>query len=67
MIARRGMSLAQAKRLARKIGVAVEGIKATGEVRFRFNHGRTVVVNNRKKDASCTLVTALRRERKSVH
>tara|TARA_R100000664_G_C2759740_1_gene149823 strand:- start:8108 stop:8311 length:204 start_codon:yes stop_codon:yes gene_type:complete len=66
MIARRGMSLAQAKKLARKLGVAVEGIHATGEVRFRFHHGRAIVVNNRKKDASCRLVTALRREQKAV-
>ena len=67
MNARWGMSLAQAKRRARRLGVQVEGIHASGEVRFRFNHGRAVVVNNRKKDASCTLVTALRKEEKAVH
>jgi NACalpha-BTF3-like transcription factor len=66
MIARKGMSLAQAKKLARKLGVAVEGVHATGEVRFRFKHGRSVVVNNRKKDATRTLVTALRREQKAI-
>ena len=66
MSARRGMSLTEAKTLARDLGVLVVGVRRKGEVKFHFNHGRPVVVNNRKKDASCTLVTALRKEQKAV-
>ena len=66
MIAKRGMSLRDAKKLARRLGAGIEKIHATGEVRFRFGHGGTVVVNNRKKDASCKLVTELRKAEKTV-
>jgi hypothetical protein len=61
MRARRGMSLSQAKKHARKLGAAIEGIHATGEVRFSFRHGGMVIHNNRKKDASCKLITELRK------
>ena len=67
MNARRGMSLAEAKKLARQLGVAVVGVRRRGEVKFHFKHGRSVVVNNRKKDASCALISGLRREERASH
>ena len=66
MKAKRGMSLKDAKKLARRLGAVIEKIHATGEVRFRFGHGGMVVHNNRKKDASCKLVTELRKAEKAV-
>lgn len=66
MKAKRGMSLSKAKKHARKLGANIEGIHATGEVRFSFRHGGMVIHNNRKKDASCKLVTELRKAEKTI-
>jgi len=54
-----GMSLRVAKKLARELGVKVECIRRTGELRFVYGDKR-VVHNARRKGASRTLTCMLR-------
>lgn len=56
----KGLSAVEAERIARKIGVEVRGVNATGEMVFVFD-GRRVVMNARRKDASKMVITHLRR------
>lgn len=58
----RGMSLADAKTLARRRGATVEPIHRTGELRFYHPRlGALGAVNARRKDAPRRLVVWLRR------
>jgi hypothetical protein len=60
MTSHQGMSLREAKALASRLGVKVELVNRTGEVRFTFP-GRVVAHNARRKCASRALVVQLRR------
>jgi hypothetical protein len=55
-----GMSLREAKKLAKELGVTVSTIKGTGEVRFVYPGLPAVKQNNRRKDATRAVVALLR-------
>lgn len=55
-----GIAFRDARALAHRLGVAVEQVHRTGEVRFRAC-GLTVTHNMRRKDTSRALVALLRR------
>lgn len=56
-----GLSLRDACQLARRLGVRVEHIRRTGELRFSVPGVPSVKHNARRKDSSRRLVTLLRR------
>ena len=56
-----GMNLREAIRVARDLGIAVEDVRRTGEIRFRARGMAPVVQNARRKDATRAVVRLLRR------
>jgi hypothetical protein len=55
-----GMSLRAAKQAASELGISVETVKGTGEVRFKYPGLLPVTQNNRRKTATRALVALLR-------
>ncbi|MCB9677755.1 MAG: hypothetical protein H6737_21795 [Alphaproteobacteria bacterium] len=61
-----GIDLRRAKKLARELGIQVENVRRTGEVRFSHPDHPPVTHNNRKKVASRPLVLLLRRVQSDI-
>lgn len=57
----RGMSLADAIRLARQLGCDIHQPIRNGELRFSYEGRKNMNVNGRRKDASRALVSWLRK------
>jgi hypothetical protein len=55
-----GMNLRDAKWIALHLGVMVEDVPGTGEVRFKYPGFKPVKANNRKKSASRAVIALLR-------
>ena len=57
---KKGISLRRAIILANSLGIAVEHVRRTGELRFTAADHHPVKVNGRRKDVSRTLARLLR-------